>query len=52
MQAQPGWVEPTAEQVEEVKCHLTEVVEKMRAEKAAVRAFSARVEAQRAERAA
>jgi hypothetical protein len=52
MQAQEGWKEPTEGEKAEAKCGLDEALERMRAERQAVRAFTAQVERERAERAA
>lgn len=52
LRAQPGYEPPTEAQLEEGRRPFEGLREKYEAEKAAVRAFTAKVEAERAERAA
>jgi hypothetical protein len=52
MHAQPGYVPPTPAQLEEGRRAFEGLTEKYEAEKAAVRAFTAKIERERAERAA
>jgi hypothetical protein len=52
LRAQPGYVPPTEADKAESRRRLDEAVERYEAEKAAVRAFTAKIERERAERAA
>jgi hypothetical protein len=52
MRSQPDWKEPTPKQKKEAICALAELCESMEAEKAKVRAFTAKIERERAARAA